>query len=118
MKRPLFLIMLIAACRLAAQPDMPMLAITGHTAEPAALYSVSINNDVLAVYETAEPLSAAQAVRLNIAPENRPVRSVSLELLYRNRYITAQCAPAPAPAGKTLLIAFNGTEKPDCRWQD
>ena len=105
-----------AACRLAAQPDMPMLAITGHTAEPAALYSVSINNDVLAVYETAEPLSAAQAVRLNIAPEDRPVRSVSLELLYRNRYITAQCAPAPA--GKTLLIASNGTEKPDCRWQD
>ena len=93
-----------------------MLAITGHTAEPAALYSVSINNDVLAVYETAEPLSAAQAVRLNIAPEDRPVRSVSLELLYRNRYITAQCAPAPA--GKTLLIASNGTEKPDCRWQD
>lgn len=117
MKRPLFLIMLTAACRLAAQPDMPMLAITGHTAEPAALYSVSINNDVLAVYETAEPLSAVQAVRLNIAPENT-VRSVSLELLYRNRYITAQCAPAPASAGKTLLIALNGTEKPDCRWQD
>ncbi|WP_289004496.1 hypothetical protein [uncultured Kingella sp.] len=67
---------------------MTTLAITRSTTALAALYSVQINNNLVALYETAEPLARQQAVRVTVAPSS------------------------------TLSVVFNGTAELDCRWQD
>ena len=67
---------------------MTTLAITRSTTALAALYSVQINNNLVALYETAEPLACQQAVRVTAAPSS------------------------------TLSVVFNGTAELDCRWQD
>jgi hypothetical protein len=69
-------------------PNMTTLAITRSTTALAALYSVQINNNLVALYETAEPLARQQAVRVTVAPSS------------------------------TLSVVFNGTAELDCRWQD
>ena len=90
MKYRLFLLAGLAACHAAAQsmPNMTTLAITRSTTALAALYSVHINNNLVALYETAEPLARQQAVRVTAAPSS------------------------------TLSVVFNGTAELDCRWQD
>jgi len=49
---------------------------------------VQINNNLVALDETAEPLARQQAVRVTVAPSS------------------------------TLSVVFNGTAELDCRWQD
>ena len=90
MKNRLFLLAGLAACHAAVQsmPNMTTLAITRSTTALAALYSVQINNNLVALYETAEPLARQQAVRVTVAPSS------------------------------TLSVVFNGTAELDCRWQD
>jgi len=67
---------------------MTTLAITRSTTALTALYSVQINNNLVALYETAEPLARQQGVRVTAAPSS------------------------------TLSVVFNGTAELDCRWQD
>ena len=67
---------------------MTTLAITRSTTALAALYSVQINNNLVALYETAEPLARQQAVRVTVAPSS------------------------------TLSVVFNGTAELDCRWKN
>ena len=81
------------------------LALTRNTAEPA-------------IYETAESLSATQAVQQTLSLADAPIRAVELEVQYRAKSIVAQCEPPEASSGSTLAVVFNGTERLDCRWQD
>ena len=121
MKYRLFFIALLAACQPTTLPPTPMpttLVLTRNTAEPAALHAVQINNQLIAIYETAEPLSATQAVQQTLSPADAPIRAVELEVQYRAQNIVARCEPPEASSGSTLAVVFNGTERLDCRWQD
>ena len=118
MKYRLFLFTWLAACHAAqSASDMTTLAITGHTAEPAALYAVLINRNPGILYETAEPLSAKRAVHAKVSPD-APIAELALEARYRTQTVTARCEPPAAPSGKILAVVFNGTEKLACHWQD
>nr|WP_314486857.1 hypothetical protein [uncultured Kingella sp.] len=94
------------------------LVLTRNTAEPAALHVVQINNQLIAIYETAESLSVTQAVQQTLSPADAPIRAVELEVQYRAQNIVARCVPPEASSGSTLAVVFNGTEQLDCRWQD
>ena len=121
MKYRLFFIALLAACQPTTPLPTPMpttLALTRSTAEPAALHAVQINNQLIAIYETAEPLSATQAVQQTLSPADAPIRAVELEVQYRAQNIVARCVPPEASSGSTLAVVFNGTDRLDCRWQD
>ena len=101
MKYRLFLFTWLAACHAAqSAPDMTTLAITGHTAEPAALYAVLINRNPGILYETAEPLSAKRAVHAKVSPD-APIAELALEARYRTQTVTARCEPPAAPSGKS-----------------
>ena len=93
---------------------MTTLAITRSTAEPAALYAMLLNRNPEILYETAEPLSAKQAVRAKVSSD-APIAELALEVRYRKQTVTARCEPPAAPVGKTLALVFNGTERLDCR---
>ena len=98
-------------------PNMTTLAITRSTTALAALYSVQINNNLVALYETAEPLACQQAVRVTAAPD-APIARVELEVRYRNQNITVRCTPPAAAPSSTLSVVFNGTAELDCRWKN
>ena len=69
------------------------LALTRNTAEPATLHAVQINNQLIAIYETAEPLAATQAVQQTLSLADAPIRAVELEVQYRAQNIVARCVP-------------------------
>ena len=121
MKYRLFFIALLAACQPTTLPPTPMpttLVLTRNTAEPAALHVVQLNNQLIAIYETAESLSVTQAVQQTLSPADAPIRAVELEVQYRAQNIVARCVPPEASSGSTLAVVFNSTEQLDCRWQD
>ena len=65
---------------------MTTLAITRSTTALAALYSVQINNNLVALYETAEPLACQQAVRVTAAPDAPIARRGAGSALSQSKY--------------------------------